>query len=320
MGTIKEKLDKMLASKNAIKAAIIEKGQAVEDVLSSYPAAIKAIKTGTDTSDATAAAGDILSGKTAYIATGKTTGTIPSKGAGDLSASGANIIVPKGYYPAQVQKAVASATQATPTISVSSGGLITASATQGAGYVAAGTKSATKQLTTQAAKTITPGTAQQIAVSSGRYTTGNVVVRGDANLKAENIKKGTSIFGVAGNYEGTSGPAVINEELTSVNVTYEVTPDLSTIQVKLTNVPVEILDLYICFSSGRDDFGVISYLADRSVDDVGMITIDNGEFYILQNISFTISGSTITITSIKNLVEEVLNLSTEISGCAIYTK
>lgn len=202
MGTIKEKLDKMLASKNAIKAAIIEKGQAVEDVLSSYPAAIKAIKTGTDTSDATVAAGDILSGKIAYGASGKLIGTIPSKGSGDLSASGANIIVPAGYYPSQVQKSVVTANQATPTISVSSGGLITASATQGAGYVAAGTKSGTKQLTTQAAKTITPTTTQQTAVASGRYTTGAVTIKGDANLKADNIKKGTSIFGVAGNYEG----------------------------------------------------------------------------------------------------------------------
>ena len=39
--------------------------------------------------------------------------------------------------------------QATPTISVSSAGLITASATQAAGRVAAGTKTATKQLTVE---------------------------------------------------------------------------------------------------------------------------------------------------------------------------
>lgn len=89
-------------------------------------------------------------------------------------------------------------TQATPSISVSSSGLITASAVQDAGHVAAGTKSNTKQLTTQSGKTVTPGTSRQTAVASGRYTTGAVYVAGDANLVAGNIKSGVSIFGVQG--------------------------------------------------------------------------------------------------------------------------
>lgn len=101
--------------------------------------------------------------------------------------------------------AMPTATQATPSITVSSAGLITASATQTAGYVSAGTKSATKQLTIQAAKTITPTTSSQTAVAKDRYTTGAVTVAGDANLVAGNIKSGVSIFGVAGNYEGSGG-------------------------------------------------------------------------------------------------------------------
>ena len=88
--------------------------------------------------------------------------------------------------------------QATPAISVSSGGLITATAVQVGGIVADGTKSATQQLTTQGAKTVTPGTSTQTAVASGRYTTGAVQVAGDANLKPENIVNGKSIFGVSG--------------------------------------------------------------------------------------------------------------------------
>ena len=66
--------------------------------------------------------------------------------------------------------------QATPSITVSSAGLITASATQEAGIVPAGTKSATKQLSTQAAKTVTPTKSTQTAVASGKYTTGAVKV------------------------------------------------------------------------------------------------------------------------------------------------
>lgn len=72
--------------------------------------------------------------------------------------------------------AMSTTTQATPSISVSSAGLITASSTQTAGYVTAGTKSATKQLTVQAAKTITPSTSSQTAVAKDRYTTGAVTV------------------------------------------------------------------------------------------------------------------------------------------------
>lgn len=101
-------------------------------------------------------------------------------------------------------KAMPTATQATPSITVSSAGLITAKATQTAGYVAAGTKSATKQLTVQAAQTITPGTANK-TIASGRYLTGTQTIKGDANLVAGNIKSGVSIFGVAGSYEGSGG-------------------------------------------------------------------------------------------------------------------
>lgn len=92
--------------------------------------------------------------------------------------------------------------QATPTISVSSGGLITASATQSGGIVEGGSKSATQQLPTQGAKTVTPTTSEQTVVATGRYTTGDVVVAGDANLVPANIAQGVSIFGVTGTHSG----------------------------------------------------------------------------------------------------------------------
>ena len=56
----------------------------------------------------------------------------------------------------------------------------------------------------QAAQTITPGTADK-TIESGRYLTGAQTIKGDSNLKAENIKSGVSIFGVAGSYEGSGG-------------------------------------------------------------------------------------------------------------------
>ena len=160
---------------------------------------------GVDTSDATAYANDILDGKTAYARGELITGTIASKTDSNVTVSGATVTVPSGYYSSQVTKSVATATQVTPTINVSNTGLITASSTQSAGYVSSGTKSATQQLTTQAAKTVTPSASSQTAVASGVYTTGAVTVSGDANLIGANIISGKSIFGVAGTHVCSGG-------------------------------------------------------------------------------------------------------------------
>lgn len=60
---------------------------------------------------------------------------------------------------------------------VSSSGLVTASASVGtAGWVGSAPSNKTLQLTTQAAKTVTPSTSQQTAVASGVYTTGAITV------------------------------------------------------------------------------------------------------------------------------------------------
>lgn len=129
---------------------------------------------GLDTSDATATAADILSGKTAYGASGKLTGTITTNA-----------------FP-------------TPVIVVSSDGLITASVSNQKGYLPSSrTDRATKQLTTKAAATYTP-TIQDQTIASGQYLTGAQTIKGDANLIPENIKSGVSIFGVAGSYAAGS--------------------------------------------------------------------------------------------------------------------
>lgn len=111
--------------------------------------------------------------------------------------------------------------QATPSISVSAGGLITASATQEAGKVAYGTKSATHQLTTQAAQTITPGTADK-TIPSGKYLTGTQTIKGDANLIPGNIKSGVSIFGVAGTLAASaSGNALAVRDGTATTASFD---------------------------------------------------------------------------------------------------
>ncbi len=190
---------------DAIRA---KKGTTDVIVADNFPDEIAGITAGggVDVSGVTATAADVLSPKVIIDKNGvERTGTISTKTSSDLTASGAKVTVPAGYYASAASKSVSTATQATPSITVTTDGVITASATQSAGYVSSGTKSATKQLTTQAAKTIMPGATPKTAVSSGVYTTGDVIVAGDGSLTPGNIASGVSIFGVTGTYTGSSG-------------------------------------------------------------------------------------------------------------------
>ena len=197
-------------------------GSSQELTLGDIAASIDGIETGaglpTLTNEGTAA--DLLSGKQLIDSDGNIVeGTIATKTASNLTASGATVTVPAGYYASQTTKSVATATQATPSITINASGLITATATQAAGYVVAGSKSATKQLAFQAAKTITPTTTSQTAVSSGYYTGGNITVKGDANLVAGNIKSGVSIFGVSGTYAGSGANTSFEDGLITRQIT-----------------------------------------------------------------------------------------------------
>lgn len=122
----------------------------------------------------------------------------------DTTASQSDVASTKYYYGADGVKKQGSyvvpsaVTQATPTISVnSSTGLITASATQSAGVVSAGTKSATEQLSTEAGKTVTPTTSEQTAVAANKYTLGAIKVAampaGSAATPATSITANPSI-------------------------------------------------------------------------------------------------------------------------------
>lgn len=170
----------------------------------------------TDTSDATLTSGSqMLDDVTAYADGVKITGDIPTKTSGDLSANGATVTVPSGYYASQATKAVSSGSATAPaTISGSSASVSTGTNTitlsktvsvtpsVSAGYVASGTAgnsdvSLTASVTTKGATTYTPTTSDQ-TIASGTYTTGTQTIKGDSNLVSSNIVAGKSIFNVNG--------------------------------------------------------------------------------------------------------------------------
>lgn len=84
---------------NALGDAIRNKaGVTGAMTLEQMTTAVNGINVGVDTSDANAVAGDLLSGKTAYVGGKKVTGTIPSQGAQTLTPGTSDQIIAAGQY------------------------------------------------------------------------------------------------------------------------------------------------------------------------------------------------------------------------------
>ena len=137
-------------------------------------AGIDAILVAPPISQNAATSGDILAGKQADVNGTLITGTIPT------------------------------ITPSAPTISVSNGGVITASYTSQVGYTSASSQisAVPVQLETFSGGTLTPGTGGY-TIPAGVFTTGQTTILGDSNLVASNIRSGVTIFGVQGSLEET---------------------------------------------------------------------------------------------------------------------
>lgn len=129
--------------------------------------------------------------------------TVPRKDSTDLTASGATVTAPSGYYASNATKTIPSVSSADMYGELnsinSSGDVVFDVDINASGYVSSGSVQFTDTgaVSVQGAQTIIPGTTNQ-TIASGRYLTGAQTILGDANLVASNIVSGVTIFGITG--------------------------------------------------------------------------------------------------------------------------
>ena len=124
-----------------------------------------------------------------YVGTG-----ITRRSSSDLTASGATVTVPSGYYSAQASKAVASGTAGTPTASkgtVSNHSVsVTPSVTNSTGYITGGTKT---------------GTA--VTVSASELVSGSQTLAANGTTDVTNLASVTVSIPFVTYYTGSSTPS-----------------------------------------------------------------------------------------------------------------
>lgn len=227
--------DIKIAGDSNLVAGNIKKGVSIFGVTGALDSS------GIDTSDATATAGDILNGKTAYVKGSKITGDIEVKEGQRFTPTKDGTTLPAGYYSGEtgkenaiegdnnfvagnIKKGVAiwnvtgtyegETPEGLTPENIKAGveiagvtGTFTSDATAAAGEILTGKTAyvngnkVTGTIASKGAQTYTPGTSDQ-TIANGQYLIGDQTIKGDANLVAENIKQGVSIFGVTGTNAG----------------------------------------------------------------------------------------------------------------------
>ena len=144
----------------------------------------------------------------------------------------------------------------------------------------------------KAAATITPGTANQ-TIAANQYLTGAQTIKGDGNLSAGNIKKGVSIFGVAGTYAGSggSGSTIKTGSFTGAGTEAVIETGLSSISAFMVydtanKIHAEGLICAFMDAEGSTGRGIgcssySSYIQNVYVSDTNVLKVSGGTITIL---------------------------------------
>ena len=160
------------------------------------------------------------------------------------------------------------------------------------------------------AQTITPGASDK-TIASGKYLSGTQTIKGDANLLAENIKNGISIFGVTGTYESSGssgGKNVAQGTITGAGA------EAVTIDTGLNSI--NIFALFNHSSASASGITSALYL-NGTITGVG---VSYSQYFKTVGYSvgtFTIDGGKITYTPKENTVVTALMQDKEYTWIAI---
>ena len=236
----------------------------------------------------TVSAGYISSG-TAGNSSVSLTASVNTRSSSDLTASGATVTAPAGYYSSGASKTVDSMTLPTSASSTGAGTLkATISSSTSIQYINIPTgynsANACYQLSAPSAMTlptttsgtstgtlkatVTPSTANKYINIPTGYNSSNAyyTVSGDANLVASNIKNGTTIFGVQGSYTGGGGGATLITGTFTTGST-RATTETTTISYSGSGFPMSIM-VYASSTANLSnyDIGTFSAIKNTSVE------------------------------------------------------
>lgn len=154
-----------------------------------------ASQTGVQNGKSAAGVAHILNGYGAWVNGTWVNGGMASNGAMNAALNaGASKTIPAGYTSGGTVTANSLASQTD--ASAAAGDILTGKTAWVKGSKITGS------MATQAGGTYKSTTANQTISCSGKKMTGNIVVQGDSKLVAANIKKGVTILGVTGTWEG----------------------------------------------------------------------------------------------------------------------